>query len=82
MSNQDIVNAFRDGFKADWMLTVYYRSQHDRIIKRHYESAQVLRTLAEKYEPGLEPIESIYREITVGTTKQDESNEWKGGIGS
>ena len=43
---QHIVDAIRKAMKGDWILTVYFRSEHNRPIKRIYESADVLKALA------------------------------------
>jgi len=97
--NQSTTDAIRDAMKGDWILTVYFRSEHGRSIKRIYESADVLRALAmrealrklKKDDPDWgfiekelkqaadEPIDSLYREITVGTTPNTE--EHLGGYG-
>jgi ribonuclease HI len=94
---QNIVDAIRDGMKGDWILTVWYRSEHGRAIKRIYESADVLKALAmrealrklkkgdqdwqridkELKQAADEPIDSLYREIRVGTTP--ETDEHTGG---
>ena len=90
---QPTVDAIRDAMKGDWILTVWYRSEHGRSIKRIYESVDVLRALAmrealrklkkddpdwgfiEKELKGAadEPIDSLYREIRVGTTPESET---------
>lgn len=72
---QAAVMAFHEGFKADWQLVVWYRSEHGRPIKRIYQSHDVLAALADKYEPGKEPIDLIYRSDIVGSTKLPNQEE-------
>jgi hypothetical protein len=70
MNTQDAVNAIRDGMKEEWCMTIWYRSNKGREIKRSYSEAMVLATMREKHEPDAIPIASIIKPIIVGTTQQ------------
>jgi hypothetical protein len=71
---QHTVDAIRDSMKSDWSMAVWFRSEHDRVIKRVYESADVLTAISEKFEKGLTPIASTYRVVRIGTTPETENH--------
>ena len=70
---QAAVNAINEAMKTEWMIVVWYRSAKGRVIKRTYQGVDVLKAVADAYEPGLIPLESLYREVRVGTNNPDET---------